>query len=1667
MPLSSMDVNALTLLDEENLGEVVTINVEGQRPVTISSDYLQNQDFPVYVFLKGATLGSLLFGESESSGAPFYGGIKIKRVIITPSNASSRFISGTPQYVLPDGNEYLVDSSGIFDMGYLIVNLRRSMSEEDLPETINLNMSARIYFDTETGFGGILGAQDINLGLNSNEDAWKENPTAQSNSRFWNGKGYVRAIAVEEDYATVAIYDGSHRPILPSVKLKLGEEPQTFSLPGASSIFGDQARIKLNFLIGSKNSATFLIKQGTSEPYELELVEGMRAFIGSEWELKELLNTKAIFVDSKGNTRELNLEDVAQTVTTPCDNVEDVSDSEISFATKKELACATINEYKNTIEYGKSINPSTSESNVILVDAYTKVSDVYKDMGAYALANENLQKAQEIQTTITGSSAVADLFDILNSNGKTVPLDSGTTITLLDINPSEESASADIRIGNGNYVPKKVGDSVLINIQDGSKIYDWIITSIGTEKVRLKKQYNDGTWGGSIGLNRGLNNVGGVDIYLQNIDTKKRAIVTVMPGSGRAFSESNFMVHLPIEKRAIQWTPEEVDDKIASTTETIEKLDDKIDKLESLVKGWKVACMSVFAFLTVKNSFFGNPIARQLVMSAWKDSCKQRLDEYDSISDCLESNSDIIEEQIKNSKDAVESVNNVMDDFQGFGDQSSRQMISSSINNELTAEEIRLLSEYGSFDAEDARNLIYLNNFNGSIYDSELVELKDDLGLYAEIDMGLRNLTDDTEKRLFIHSKIHETTTTNLAQWGQSEDQQAINYLRDTYGEQVLTTAYQVEEVVRDESNTNFVKFTTYYNGYEKTNLQRILNDDGTPLTVSGKGVFIDGANSIYVVNRGIDFGEQFRKDFSVKPTVEYNEAGHPWIIPLELRGGMFEHSDYANYVHVSFDSSGIPVSYQIWNVGGDGRFDVYKSDNEDRDDVLVMHESGLQSNSVAMAAVERAYNTANVGVSEGDKVPGLDYAASYIASKQQKTSLECMDFMSKGDCDLLFGTCDPVMCPTSRFNLGGHWKVDSVVQTGIIGSIFLGLPNFGPKEPVPICLTGILAGLQNIRSLYEGYNECLNTAKVSGDSVGICNTIRSVYVCEMLWREAISLFNVHGKILNFVSEKIFGKSTGGGEYMMWQSSWNNLQNSVKFFTKDYAQSAFAAYNSRSTEEVGTEVCKSAIFAKAPSVGDLFSQLTEPESPPQFTAWFDELEYTESTQVGFGDRQSIYRIYYHIYAGETQDVRYTVYLKGDNNYNLVVTDPHSMLSRAHIKAGGYADKSFTIPGPSGYAEICVEYNGMTKCGFGKSTSDFSLNYLNDMVVNDEVNRNIDNAGDCVPDAPTTGPSLGSLVTPSNYGLLRAGLMRVCSVINPGSGTNSGDWQIVGNCGSDEIGRSLGYCWLDTSTFQLNDVTKRENVLAQISEEYTNDVSASVGMLSVNDAEIMIDSARQSSGVQNKLSSFREIIFYSNDYVIKEVSNYEIANIYYDSYSSKHGVLYIDSLNCEIEYDFDVRSVLLVGFARDNIYTQCKSDGWNFKWEALFKSSNWPYQYEDRYENIMENCKAKESYSSRWFDADTLKEIIECRFSSYSDYPNSAMLGTDNEDVPFLVNKILPTFSTTGCLNGIIQLVDLVSQSPSDDDELHVRVGNDKTSFSHGDIVNRPRETVNDIINLCT
>ncbi|MDO8628303.1 MAG: hypothetical protein Q7R56_00945, partial [Nanoarchaeota archaeon] len=208
--------------------------------------------------------------------------------------------------------------------------------------------------------------------------------------------------------------------------------------------------------------------------------------------------------------------------------------------------------------------------------------------------------------------------------------------------------------------------------------------------------------------------------------------------------------------------------------------------------------------------------------------------------------------------------------------------------------------------------------------------------------------------------------------------------------------------------------------------------------------------------------------------------------------------------------------------------------------------------------------NTAGKDLKTGETVRTGCKLGNYAVQQASKEfGSRCTDFMSPNNCKLLFNACDPVICPSSRCNLGGKWQVDNVVQTGIIGSVALCAPNWalfgGDIYTLPVCLTGIIAGLENIHSILESYKQCLITAKVEGRSVGFCDMLRNFYLCDTLWREAAAIFSINNGLLGAIGEQVFS-SNGGGEYASFKANFERSTKELDYFTKDYAKQVFAGY---------------------------------------------------------------------------------------------------------------------------------------------------------------------------------------------------------------------------------------------------------------------------------------------------------------------------------------------------------------------------------------------------------------------------------------------------------------------------------------------------------------------------
>lgn len=1148
----------------------------------------------------------------------------------------------------------------------------------------------------------------------------------------------------------------------------------------------------------------------------------------------------------------------------------------IKSATQEMVYCTAAKEYERLAQQYFGIEDSQG---ILYEDkAYFKLGNIYYWLGDSEKALEYYKKSirnnkgsfiPEARARI--DELEADALDHARFTiGEFEENGAAVRVKLMNIlwqdQASRPTATLQVEQEGTKSIP--AGKSIFANdfVETGpdgvARNYNWNVKSMSADSVVIEKTYR-ATPPEAYRTTRVLSiresiTLDGHTVMLKSVDLKKYAIVTIIPGTGAPLvSETNFTVHIPIEKRLISLTPDEIGSQINDTQEIIKDLDDVINELTDVVTVWKKVCLGTFLFLTIKNSFFmglSRTQARQFAMhgidgrSGWDAYCRANSGDdrqYGSYDKCIAENSASIDTTIDASQKAVEKANDDMENYRG---QAWYRQLASNYSN---------ISKYGDyigedlFDEQQLRDYRYWQLMRQSSAYTQLNGGSDETGydLRREVDRNLGSFNLENSGRTTAYNEAVGAIQATYPDFDKLPEDEKRQVFSDLYQSSLANPDTNsndfplIESIglvplatVRRENNEfysntpigrvglaeatveNYVARLTLENATAAASndaerqkeiaaeLERVRvvyqENPAAPLSTNQGQVFVDGSNNFFVAMTAAYATGQTNDNYAQSATAEFYPDGKPYCIP----------TTNGNYVKVlDFYMDGSPSVIQEWNVGTDGLLCT-------ADDVLVRHQSMLErsdSESIQRSLIETA---SRVGTrSEGQMISasGRQFAVSTsrAQSDNSRSQPNCYDTMDPDDCRLLFGVCDPVMCPASRFNLGGTWQVNDVVQTGLIGSMVLGLPNFDiPYEPVPICLTGVLAGLQNIKSVLRGYVECLKTAQISGQSVGICDKIRSVFICELLWKEAIAIFNIRGGIFNWISQTFFGQQEGGGEYMTFESSLQNVADSVSFFTTQYAQTAFASYQSRSMEEIGTTVCKQAIFGKVPALGEFFDQLAQPESPPQYTALLTETSFSETTGT------SRYEVFYHIYAGEDNEATYSVFLKN----SVTGESPRYVTERCegrqgHIDKGGIASYNIDCIAPKGFDQVCITLNGNTECGFGKVTTSFGLNYLNDLIVSDEAQRQINSEEECVPSAPTTSPSLGSLPMPSSGGILSSGIQRVCSAQNPGQGTNSLDWKEVGTCGKDSSGRSLGKCWIDMTTVSIRDTERMEEVSRALDE----------------------------------------------------------------------------------------------------------------------------------------------------------------------------------------------------------------------------------------------------------
>lgn len=964
-------------------------------------------------------------------------------------------------------------------------------------------------------------------------------------------------------------------------------------------------------------------------------------------------------------------------------------------------------------------------------------------------------------------------------------------------------------------------------------------------------------------------------LTLKHVNLKQFAQVSVIPKSNNVGSEANFSFKIGIEKRAIQLSPDKIKEKLDAINKSITTFETISNATGKIVQGLTAACEATGAILTVKNFFEnlgGDAGARQAVMRGiWDGKCSTMISQgnYISQEQCFLDNSEEIDSDVSNMAEFRKQQNdNIKQTEQPYTTnsvlggsvvntsgfmQSYSTKVQSSLNNigsvanpsdsgeSISSAEAKILLNYSNwkdnnFDVADARNVELYATILGSSSASETLKALARSELYST----LADIKVNSEKEILQNNFGAET--------GLGSDN-------------VMVGSFQKQNEVSITQPKTFSS-SQYYSANPDLNSLGSDYTFGFKDSVSGhsyvviygqdgvvKGTYLIGTNNKLtafvndqnkvVLNpfniRFKQYSEGTYKNVYKNPQIQYFETdpykGMPAIVPFDLENGWYaglrQNLAVGNNIQ-TYDASARVNSFYLCNVGKNG-IQEFNSGIGDDDcqsmnigtGQLYNQFSGLDSNTAsslvsrAVKAIQQAAKAYQSGVSKVT-IDGKSIQVGTPAA--DIPNIQCQDFMSPSDCNLLFNLCDPVICPSSRCDFGGAYHVQNVAQTGIIGSTLLCLPNAREGIVIPVCLTGIQSGLENLISVQKAYQACLQESLNTGKTTGICDEINSIYMCDFFWQQAAPLANL---AIPKITEYLSGQSTrGGGEYMSVQNAFDTAKQSVDYMTNYYAAGSAAAFKIKSLN-IGTVFCQNFASLTVPNGAEILNQITTPDSPPQYTGNFEEISLTTVTVPP----TSQYKVFYHIYAGKNAGVYYSVYLQRSTGSSFY-QDSSSILpiDSGYINAGGFADQTIDKSASSGYNQLCINVNGNVECGFQQVSTSLAINYLQDQYLSNEIKQNVTTESDCISGTPNIYSMLNpniqnaasNVIDPQIY---NQGITRVCATGNPGVGTDpyaeqeNSRWVEVGYCGQKNL-----KCWLDTKN--IKDILDSPDLAAYLSNGTT-------------------------------------------------------------------------------------------------------------------------------------------------------------------------------------------------------------------------------------------------------
>lgn len=1370
---------------------IIGIPPGGCSPSVVRSDLLAQQNVPVFCQLYAVKVNPLI-DVSSIKTISFKGGY--------PEGVSG--ISYHPARAAVKSYRTLVGDPTLENIGYVVIILKRERIEDNLEEWVAGNLTATIRYDAEEAYG--TGRSQHFLSLNNEDSSIIDN----SESSFWNGQGKVELLGIGSTGARIALYKADDK--ISEFTINPGETSNTIYFPGYYCSVG--LKVRLNSYVGPEDSALLNV-----DGERLWVRRGSQIFNGQCYVGRIDFSSEDSDSGSVGircPSGSFNLEIKKRSSENEI-ILEDSSDSEFDsyFSEANKSVRELVMDYPNVLKENNQISYAEESLYGLIVLAGEK-KKFASQLGLVDLFLEEYPNSPLVEEVRLTKSRLLN-FDYSDSVQDVYVSNKFRTVSLVALrNEDEGGANVALRI-NGNLRNNlNIGDEESLRNSNNEKI------RIGRIYPGLVEVYHLNSAGAVIGsVNLNLREpilIGGVEVSLEDSDVEEVAYVEILPELKRTSTEANFTFRIGIEKRAIQLSPEKTQEMISNLNESIEKWENANERLGKLLEGWKGACFatsSVLMLKTMVNGLDGESLARQKVMDKYRTICDSERGEQKR-EECYLEKSEEIDRAVREMKEAINRVNQRMEDAQEDNVREEGLFGSSIANHSLYIQDLKnSLGRNWRYNVQISSG----ENIQVSVDDLYTVEQIQAAMLYEELktqgkgpgdpsydaakedlDRSLRNVallslenrrSEEASGFFGIPSRDVATLTTidtiNIRWTGKYG--RDISGVPSTYAQKrvqaITASGGSAPEnsylIVLDDSGSQGV-----------SGVNKILIKNGGSWVESGPDIRIPtelDSNRLKFYTSGSS-GECSFPFRSGSAELSFYESGQnkglPAVVPFDLRNGWYVRvpnsgGSVLESSPAGYSAAAEPRYFHICNVGENGLMESVDRDLCQSFDVstagLVDRFApcpGLDSRKVnelylqAQRAIKEA--SQQYGQSGDYRINGQRISKGKPAS--ESNGLECSDFMSPEDCNTMFNVCDPVICPTSRCDLGGRLPVTNVVGSGIIGSVALCLPNF-PEVKVPVCLTGVHAGIDSFTQILKAQRQCLQTNLETGESVGICDEIASIYKCEFFWNELTPLMNlVVPNTIGSLYGEGFGSVRGGGEYTNVAGAWDNLQNSVDFFQNNYATTATQAFRLKNTEEIGGEFCSSFVGTSLPTSAEGIKSLLEPESPFQFYAQFDSSPFTGATTPP----TSQYSVYYYIYAGNDVGANYRVYLKSPPVSSYYSSRAQQPIAAGYIPRGSFVDKREVFTFPEGYSELCIDINGIEECGFKKVSSSFAVNYIQDKYVAEQANSEVTTENECVSGKPSAlslanlnlGSGLGEIVNPN---IALRGIVRVCASENPGTG----------------------------------------------------------------------------------------------------------------------------------------------------------------------------------------------------------------------------------------------------------------------------------------------------------